>query len=152
MNDQKTCFKCGVPKPLSEFYAHSRMADGHLNKCKDCTKADVQARIELKKMDPAWMHNERERGRVKAEAARKAGTNKQPSHEVREAYKARNPEKISARQVALATHPIQPECCERCKQPHSRLNRHHPDYSKPREIVWLCPGCHGIEHRIPATV
>lgn len=36
----KTCIECGETKPLSKFYACRGMADGHLNKCAECSKAD----------------------------------------------------------------------------------------------------------------
>ncbi len=35
----KLCKGCGVEKSLAEFYKHTGMADGHLNKCKVCVRA-----------------------------------------------------------------------------------------------------------------
>lgn len=65
MEKTKICFKCGRELPLSEFYKHPKMGDGHLNKCKDCTRADVRTNyIEKSKLD-TYMEKERARGREK---------------------------------------------------------------------------------------
>jgi hypothetical protein len=61
----KTCFKCGITKALSEFYTHPRMADGHLGKCKTCTKADT-ARRAIEKHDGKRLTYERLTAEVSA--------------------------------------------------------------------------------------
>lgn len=41
------------------------MADGHLNKCKDCTKKDVSVRYNSLSLNPEWIEKERARCRDK---------------------------------------------------------------------------------------
>ena len=42
--------------------------------------------------------------------------------------------------------PLNCEDCGHCVEK-SKLHRHHEDYSKPLEVRWLCPICHGKRHR-----
>lgn len=63
--DKKICFKCKIEKPISEFYVHKRMADGHLNKCKECTKTDVKLKYEENMQNIDYVEKERARGREK---------------------------------------------------------------------------------------
>lgn len=62
---QKKCFKCDVTKELNEYYKHPGMSDGHLNKCKECTKKDSQKREQILRQYPGWVQKERKRGREK---------------------------------------------------------------------------------------
>jgi hypothetical protein len=61
----KICFKCGLIKPLEDYYRHNGMSDGRLNKCKDCTKKDTKKRTDELLKDPNWAEKERQRHRKK---------------------------------------------------------------------------------------
>lgn len=61
----KKCFKCDLLKKLSEYYKHCKTADGHLNKCKSCTKIDSKMNYYKLKETPLFMEKEAKRGREK---------------------------------------------------------------------------------------
>lgn len=64
-------------------------------------------------------------------------------------YWARYPEKYKATRAvnnAIAQGKmIRPTICSKCFLEGS-IEGHHPDYSKPLEVIWLCIECHNKEH------
>ena len=65
MEINKKCFKCGITQPISAFYKHKQMADGHLYKCITCTKKDVDIREKKLRENPEWLKKEHARHRDK---------------------------------------------------------------------------------------
>jgi hypothetical protein len=125
----KSCFKCHVEKPLTEFYRHAQMGDGHLNKCKDCTKTDTKRNYRV--TVPERQAYERVRNQ---EPARKAArlqyqTNRRAKHP--EKHQAHNAVRNAIKSGLLVRRP-----CEVCQSPASEA--HHPDYSRPLHVEWLC--------------
>lgn len=146
----KRCFKCNKLMPISRFYIHPRMADRHLNKCKICTRLDTANRIELKKLDPLWVQKERARCREKQKRYHKLGLAVTCPHSAKK-WRQTNPQKyyaqIKADNALRSGKLTRRSICEYCGQPHSRLEKHHPDYSEPLLVQWLCPPCHGLTRR-----
>lgn len=61
----------------------------------------------------------------------------------------RHPEKAKARDAvkyALRVGKLVRQPCEVCGA-HERIHAHHEDYSKPLEVMWLCPTHHTEVHR-----
>lgn len=129
----KECFKCGQVKPLSDFYKHKQMADGHVNKCKECNKQDVRknrsANVDY------YRQYDKERG------------NRQ-SYDYVVDYRSKNKNKRKAHgivQRAVRSMKLFKEPCEVCGQAEG-VHAHHDDYLKPLNIRWLCPAHHKQWH------
>lgn len=156
---EKNCFKCGKVKPLSEFYRHSEMADGHLNKCKECARFDSNTHrwSNLEKVREYDRNRPNAKERTEEAKKRKAFLKKSDPERFKEAerarlrnYRRRNKEKAVAHEhvfYAVSTGKIKnPGVCSKCGALcHSEA--HHEDYSKPLEIVWLCDLCHKARHK-----
>ncbi len=66
-------------------------------------------------------------------------------------YRERYPEKRRAvshvRYAIKMGRLVRPTVCPKCDSSTGRIEAHHPDYSDPLRIVWLCKKCHMVEHR-----
>ena len=144
---EKRCFKCGEVKPIGQFYKHFQMADGHLNKCKDCTKTDVKNRADVLSKDIGWRIKERGRGREKYHRLYK-GNSGSGTNESKRRHSKKYPERRLANHMvnnAIREGRLERGVCEVCGNP--KVHGHHDDYYKPLEVRWLC-ATHHHEHHV----
>ena len=135
----KVCFKCGEEKPLSEFYRHPTMADGDVNKCKDCARAYFCAR-RVSNAD-ATREYEHNRGSLPHRIAKTAANTR--------VYRAKNPEKYKAHEIvnrAIRDGKLDRKPCEVCGSD-KRVHAHHDDYSRPLDVRFFCPVHHAEHHK-----
>lgn len=151
MKDKK-CFKCGKAKPLDEFYKHPRMKDGHLGKCKECTKKDVaEDRINNPEKLKA---RDRKRNRLPHRIKKRKEYAQSPKgrkvcNKIKKNWTEKNPLKRLASLMvnrAIKAGRLKRQSCEKCGSA-VRVHGHHDDYYKPLEVRWLCSKCHAKLHR-----
>ncbi len=157
----KICFKCGIEKPVGEFYRHPKMAGGRSGKCKECTKRDVRENR------AARLEYYREYDRSRADRPDRVAARKEYAERLSEGSTARlrqvqknllaakqewlrrNEDKRAAHIIlsnAVRDGRIEKMPCEICGSIR-RIHGHHDDYGKPLKVRWLCLKHHGEVHR-----
>lgn len=94
---EKKCIKCNNIKSLDQYYRHIQMSDGHLNKCKECTKLDSLKRYNTIISDPEHLEKERKRHRLKYHRLHDKWNKSNKDH--REKWNKKFPEKIKAKNI-----------------------------------------------------
>lgn len=166
----KICKKCDLAKPFSEYYKHPKTADGYDGKCKDCAKSMIKSAREknaehYKAFDRARANRP---DRVAARAAySKTDAGKEAHARASKKYTEKHPDRVAAAHRAyIEEHPERraahvalgnavrdgrvtpwpvcaiPDCCS------TKPQAHHPDYSRPLDVVWLCQAHHKQAHAL----
>lgn len=144
----KVCYRCHDPKPLTEFYENSRMKDGRLGKCKDCTRKDVTTNrlknhtyyAAFDKARASLPHRVAQRKQYQNETVK----GKEVHRKAAQKWLASNPEAYHAHTVlnnAVRNGKIKKQPCQFCGAT-VRIHGHHDDYTKPLDVVWACPKHH----------
>lgn len=149
----KICRECKQEKPLSDFYVHTRMKDGYLNKCVECVKSRVK-KHRVDNLDKIRAYDkERSMQPHRVEARKqyiKTDAGKIAKQKAQTNYKQRYPMIYAAHVItrnALRDGKIfREDICSVCGSDY-KVEGHHDDYTKPLELRWLCEPCHKKWHR-----
>lgn len=132
----KKCRDCKKIKPYSQFRKNILVKSGYINSCNDCrNKYEREHHRD---------NYDREKAHLKAIKRTLSGKSKECTKRMQTKY----PEKYKARYTtkhAIKSGLIEKRPCEICNDVKSEC--HHPDYSKPLEVRWLCKKHHMELHR-----
>jgi ribosomal protein S27AE len=132
-----SCRVCKLFKPIHDFYKNQLRNCNSVGECKECTKARVKARA---RTNPSVQEYDRARAKTPERKAKAA--------EITRKWRKNNPTGYAAHSAvsnAIRDGKLSKLPCEFCGSGY--VHAHHKDYSKPLDVIWLCPKCH---HRLHA--
>jgi hypothetical protein len=147
----KNCSKCGLLKPLFDFYAHPKAADGRMNRCKECSKQDARANraANIERVKEYDRNRANLPHRVNARLAYQRTEAFAESHRRSLArYDERFPHRRKAQIAAgnaIRDGRLIRQPCLICGD---RAEAHHPNYDAPLDVVWLCTFHHKQAHAL----
>lgn len=153
---EKACPRCGETKPLAEYPGDRRTKDGKASACKVCRYAAHKAWCKTERGREIKRELTREYEARNRDTLRERGRAKyreKKDEYYRRTYAANTTAKGKARKsvhnAVRAGRMVKPDHCQRCgaHEPPHRIHAHHHDYTKPRDVEWICSVCHGMEHR-----
>lgn len=142
------CKQCNTTKGAGDFYA------GNRSRCKECIKEGVRANRaanleryrafdKARASQPHRVAARKGYQQTNAFAQSHAAAAKRWAAKHPERRKANNLLDNAVRDGRVIPWPVcaVPECCDK---PHG----HHPDYSRPLDVVWLCDSHHKAAHAL----
>jgi hypothetical protein len=140
------CKFCNTDKPKDMFYVSAN------TKCKDCTKAAVNKHRQ-ENLERVRSYD-RMRGSMPHRVAARAVYSKTQafaqSHKASaERWSAKHPERRKASHIvgnAIRDGRLKRQPCICCGS--ENVEAHHPDYSRPLDVVWLCIPHHKEVHSV----
>ena len=128
----RTCCKCHQEKPIEDFILNKSKLLGHEYICRECSRIRETVRAKtLKRINQVARWHQSERGKMMDKERRLLRRDK---------IRAKNMLNYLVEQGIIKRQP-----CEVCGNGNGQ--GHHPDYSKPLEVIWLCQTHHSEKHR-----
>ena len=145
----RVCNICGCTNEEARFYpgVTSRCAECH----KKCCRRNRANKIDYYRAYDAKRFQEQPHRRAANEAYAKSERGKALSIQVKKKWQANNQVKRSAHirlgNAVKSGKIVKPDACSVCGNTQRRIHGHHYDYSKPLDVIWVCPPCHREFHR-----
>lgn len=152
----KICSTCKIEKDEIYFSKRIGAIDGLRGQCKECknkayregygdrySKSDKGKEVRKK-------YQQSQARRISESKYRRSEKGRLKCYNSYKKYKESNPDKVKAHKIL--NHKIEsgliskPSKCSYCCKENKLINGHHYDYSKPLDVVWLCPKCHKDVH------